>query len=49
MCQIKYISGMKGILLVPDTHYSDVFFKHLLSMVDVPTFIMNLSVITDLP
>ena len=49
MCQIKYIRGIKCILLVLDTHYSDVFFKHLLSAGDVPTFIMNLSVITDLP
>jgi len=49
MCQIKYISGIKCILLVLDTHYSDVFFKQLLSAGDVPPFIMNLSVVTDLP
>jgi hypothetical protein len=49
MRQIKYVSGIKCILLVLDTHYSDVFVKRLLSAGDVPTFIMSLSVITDLP
>ena len=35
--------------LVLDTPYSNVFVKRLLSAGDVPTFIMNLSVITNLP
>jgi hypothetical protein len=48
MCQIKYISGIKYVFWVLDTHYSDVFVKHLLSAGDVPTFIMSLSVIKDL-
>jgi len=45
MCQIKYIIGIKCILLVRDSHHSDVFVKRLLSAGDVPTFIVNLSVI----
>ena len=49
VCQIKYVTEIKCILLVLDTHYSDVFIKRLLSAGDVPTFIMNLSMITDLP
>jgi hypothetical protein len=58
MCQIKYISGSSAfcwflihIIVMYSLNFfiHKVFAKRLLSADDVPTFIMSLSVITDLP
>jgi hypothetical protein len=58
MCEIKYISGssafcwfFKHFIVMYSLNFfiQKVFVKRLLSADDVPTFIMSLSVITDLP